>query len=437
MMQRDSPLKFDLYLMIATLALIAIGILFIYSSGVTSDGTSFSREWLRQIVWAVLGLVLLTTVAFVDYGRLRDLAPYLYVALMLLLVFTLAAGRVVNGARSWLGVGDLGIQPSEFAKPATIIFLAYYLERRGTQSGELWSFVLGFGIALAPVGLILLQPDLGTATVYVPVYLAMAFAAGTRVRYIMFILFTAILLVVLTVLPAWEQLIHQQEVAFVRILTDRALFTYVLGAFFVVAVIGIAGRYLLKKRYFGWVIYSAAVVILALLGSVAARRVLQDYQLMRLIVFLDPGVDPRGAGWNIIQSVTAVGSGGLSGKGWLQGTQSHLQYLPQQSTDFIFSILAEEWGFLGALGVFACFLVIILRGLLIGSQAKDNFAAYLAVGLVTMIFFHAAVNVGMAIGIMPITGIPLFFLSYGGSSLWTALIAVGLLLSVFQHRYRY
>jgi rod shape determining protein RodA len=177
------------------------------------------------------------------------------------------------------------------------------------------------------------------------------------------------------------------------------------------------------------------ILLTGTIGSLAARRVLKGYVMTRLIVFLDPNVDPRGAGWNIIQSVTAVGSGGIAGKGWLQGTQSHLQYLPQQSTDFIFSILAEEWGFLGALLVFACFTVIIVRGLMISAKAKDNYASLIAVGVVTMIFFHVAVNIGMAIGIMPITGI--LFLSYGGSSLWTSLIGVGLLMSIYQHRYRY
>lgn len=435
--QRDSSLRFDILLLAATLALMIMGVLFIYSSGVTSDGEVFSREWLRQVIWAVLGLVILMAVAFTDYGRLRDLAVYIYVAFVAMLAVTLLAGRVVNGARSWLGVGDLGIQPSEFTKIATIVFIAAFLDSRGKQSPSVVTFGLGILIVLVPVGLILLQPDMGTALVYIPIYLAMAYAAGVKLRYIMFVVLTGSVLVVFTVLPAWEQLIRGESVPLVRVVTDRTIFTYVLGALSIVIVIGLAGLFLIKKRYFSWVIYGASIVILALIGSLAARRVLQDYVLMRLIVFIDPGVDPRGAGWNIIQSVTAVGSGGLSGKGWLQGTQSHLQYLPEQSTDFIFSILAEEWGFLGALGVFACFLTMMLRGLMIAAQAKDNFAAYVAVGIVTMIFFHAAINVGMAIGIMPITGIPLFFLSYGGSSLWTGLIAVGLLLSIFQHRYRY
>jgi rod shape determining protein RodA len=148
-------------------------------------------------------------------------------------------------------------------------------------------------------------------------------------------------------------------------------------------------------------------------------------------------VDPRGAGWNIIQSMTAVGSGGFFGKGFLEGTQSHYQFLPQQSTDFIFSILAEEWGFIGSFAVFVLFSVILLRTLYVVNSANDAFGSYLSAGVAAMLFFHFVVNIGMAIGIMPITGIPLFFVSYGGSSLWTALLSVGLVMSVYQHRYRY
>jgi rod shape determining protein RodA len=192
-----------------------------------------------------------------------------------------------------------------------------------------------------------------------------------------------------------------------------------------------------KKEHFYWLAYATLILLLAISGSLLFRKVLKEYQIMRLIVFLNPSVDPRGAGWNIIQSVTAVGSGGLWGKGFLQGTQSHYRYIPQQSTDFIFSILSEEWGFVGILIVFALFLVILTRGILIIKNTKDRFASITAAGIVGMIFFHFAVNVGMAIGIMPITGIPLFFLSYGGSSLWTVLISIGILMNFYIRRYRY
>jgi rod shape determining protein RodA len=435
--QERSVFGIDLLLVIATVALMTIGVLFIYSSGVTSEGVSLSREWLRQIVWALLGLLLLVAVASFDYARLRDLSLYFYAALIVVLIGTLLFGRVVNGARSWIGVGDFGVQPSEFMKVATILVLARILERRRRSVGEPLTFGLALLVALVPMGLILMQPDLGTALVYIPIVLAMTFVAGARPSYIAFIVGSGLFMVVLTVLPAWEREIYAGTIPLVAALTDSRLLLAVMGGLAAVALTALTGLVFVKRSYFRWIIYGASMALVGVAGSLVGRRVLKDYQLMRLIVFLDPNVDPRGAGWNIIQSVTAVGSGGITGKGWLHGTQSHLQYLPQQSTDFIFSILAEEWGFLGALGVLVCFALIIGRGLLISAKAKDDFASLVATGVVTMVFFHVAVNVGMAIGIMPITGIPLPFLSYGGSSLWTALIGVGLLMSVYQHRYRY
>ena len=206
---------------------------------------------------------------------------------------------------------------------------------------------------------------------------------------------------------------------------------------FVLVTLSSIGHFALHQRYFYWLFYVSTILSTSYIGSLALRQVLKDYQIKRLIVFLDPGIDPQGAGWNVIQSVTAVGSGGWFGKGWLHGTQSHYRFLPQQSTDFIFSIIAEEWGFFGSLLVFMLFGVILIRGFVIMLNARDRFAALVCSGIIGMFGFHILVNIGMAMGIMPITGIPLFFLSYGGSSLWTALIGIGLLLNIHIRRYRY
>ncbi len=436
-MQERSVFRIDLLLVIATVTLMVIGVLFIYSSGVTADGMSFSREWLRQLVWIGLGLIVFVAVSSFDYARLRDLAPHIFVAILLVLVGTLLFGRVERGARRWVGIGDLGVQPSEFAKTVTILLLARFLERRRHSLHNPLTFAAAMGIVLVPVGLILLQPDLGTALVYVPIFLVMTYTAGAKPSYVLFILLSGVIMVVLTVLPAWESLIHGAEVPVISVLRDQRLLMVVIAGLAAAGLLAVIGLLVIKRSYFRWIIYGIAVALTGLAGSILGRRVLREYQLMRLIVFLDPNVDPRGAGWHIIQSVTAVGSGGIAGKGWLRGTQSHLQYLPEQSTDFIFSILAEEWGFIGALAVFACFSIIIIRGLLISAKAKDDFASLVAIGIVAMFFFHSAVNIGMAIGVMPITGIPLPFVSYGGSSLWNGLIAVGLLMSIYHRRFRY
>jgi rod shape determining protein RodA len=433
-----SIFSFDVYVLISTVLLIGIGILFIYSSGVTSDGRVFSNEYIRQMIWAGTGLALLVGVSFVDYRILRSRTVYVYGAALFLLILTLMFGRVVNGARSWLGVGELGIQPSEFAKLATVLFLADYLERTGSQIRRLSRFSMCFLIPLAPLFLTLLQPDLGTALVFIPIFLIMAFVAGAKVKHILFVVGAGVFSMALAVLPAWQARIGGGgDGSVARLFTETHLIALTGGALAVVCAGAGIGYALLRRNYLYWFMYAAGLGFTVFMGSVAVRVALADYQIMRLIVFLDPYVDPRGAGWNLIQSLNAVGSGGLFGKGFLEGPQSHYQFIPQQSTDFIFSILAEEWGFIGAFAVFLLFTVILLRGLYITLSVPDRFGSFIGAGVVALFFFHFAVNVGMAIGIMPITGIPLFFLSYGGSSLWTALLSVGVLMSVYQHRYRY
>jgi rod shape determining protein RodA len=437
MVRQSSVLGVDLILLGATLFLMVAGVLFIYSSGVATSGESTSHEYIKQVVWVVSGIGLLITFTFTNYGRLQPLAVPIYIALLAVLIFTLAFGKVVNGARSWLGIGDLGVQPSEFSKLGTILALAGYLASTGRAIRELPRLLIGLGIALVPMGLVLLQPDMGTALVFIPVFIAMAFVAGARADHLLFIVGVGLVTVVLSVLPSYNRLILDHPQANLEAVLSWERMGVFAAALALVLLAAAGGWLVSRRRYFYWIGYGAAVGTLGLVGSFAARSVLKDYQMMRLIIFLDPSVDPRGAGWNIIQSVTAIGSGGIGGKGFLQGTQSRFNYLPQQSTDFIFSILAEEWGFIGALLVLGAFLVIMLRGLRILTYARDEFALCVGTGIVTMILFHVMVNVGMTMGIMPITGIPLPFLSQGGSSLWTFCIGVGILLNVYLRRYRY
>jgi rod shape determining protein RodA len=433
--KRVTAFGFDFILLAATLLLLCFGILFIYSSGVSALGGRSSGEFLRQLAWAGSGLLLLVGVILVNHARLRDMAVYLYGLSILLLLATCFLGREVHGARSWLGIGDFGIQPSEFAKITTILLLGAYLSGIGKGVRELPRFLLGLAIVLLPVGLILLQPDMGTALVYFPIFLFMNFAAGARIRHLAYLVAAAVGMVVLAVLPHYSRWLLGREAGLLTALIGFGLARYILAALAAVTTLAAWGYWGFKRRYFFWILYVVSLVFLSLAGAMLINRVLKDYQIMRFVVFLDPQVDPRGAGWNLLQSVTAVGSGGFAGKGFLKGTQSHYQFLPQQSTDFIFSILAEEWGFLGGLLVFGLFLVILLRGVRIMYIARDDFGMYVAAGVVGMIFFHVVINIGMAMGIMPITGIPLVFLSYGGSSLWTALIGVGLLLDIYFRRY--
>lgn len=430
MRRRLSLRALDPVLLPASLGLVAVGVLFVYSSGVNSAGDLVSNEWLKQLVWAGSGYGLLALFAVTNHQRYKPGTPYIFLAAMALLVLTLLLGREVNGARSWLGIGDLGIQPSEFAKLATILFLAAYLSEIGNGIAELPRFLLALLVIAAPMGLILLQPDMGTGMIYFPIFLVMALIAGARIRHLAFVALAALLTVAFAAIPAVQRLRAAAEPGVLRLITDAGVAPYTLLALGLVAALAAVGLRVFRRAYYYWLMYGAALLGLAVAGGLLMATVLKEYQIMRLVIFVNPWVDPRGAGWNIIQSVTAVGAGGLTGTGFLQGTQSHLRYLPQQSTDFIFSILAEETGFLGGIVVLALFGAVLVRGIMIMYAAGNEFATLAAAGVVAMLLFHTVVNVGMAMGVLPITGIPLMLVSYGGSSLWTALIGIGLLCNI-------
>ena len=429
--------NFDFYILLSVLILVVTGIFFIYSSCVASDGSVVSNEYIKQIVWAVMGVAVLASVIIVNYKKVQDYSVYLYIFFIFLLLVTLVAGNKVNGARSWLGIMDIGIQPSEFAKIATILMLSSFYSAHKNDVRSIQTFIRGFLITLIPMTLILVQPDMGTALVYIPIFIITAYIAGSSLRHIIYLLLTGSIMIVLVIIPVWEDFASESTGKIIKTISDSGIYIYMMLSFLTVTVISMAGYYIARKGYYYWIMYGSSIMSVAMIGSVAAQKVLKTYQIMRLIVFLDPYIDPKGAGWNIIQSITAVGSGGVWGKGFLNGTQSHYRYLPQQTTDFIFSIMAEELGFAGSLFIFSLFLIIIIRGIIIIGAAKDSFGSNIAAGVVAMIFFHFIVNIGMAMGIMPITGIPLLFLSYGGSSLWTAMIGTGLLINVYFRRYRY
>ncbi|GAB1454974.1 MAG: rod shape-determining protein RodA [Spirochaetia bacterium] len=426
----------DWTIILAISLLMVIGVLFIYSSGVTSDGDIVSSEYIKQIVWAVSGMLILFAAVFIDVRRFSDYSQIIYGFFLILLVYTRYFGKVVNGARSWLAIiGDYGIQPSEFTKIATALFLARYLERSVHELNSFKRFALSFMIVAIPMALILLQPDFGTALVFVPLYLFMAYIGGINKRYLLMFSLTGGIAIVLTVMPLWQRLIVSKPSILLRILYEKPYVYYSLLVLALVVLLSLLGNRFFKKRYYYWTSYVSTIFFLGLGFSIVGHKFLKEYQVMRLVVFLDPTIDPLGSGWNILQSITAIGSGGISGKGFLQGTQSHYRYLPQQSTDFIFSIISEELGFIGGIMLFSLFFYILVKlALSIRSLRKVSSATFVA-GIFGLIFFHFMINAGMAMGVMPITGIPLLFLSYGGSSLWAICLGVGLSLGIGARKY--
>lgn len=425
----------DYSLLAVSTALIAIGILSIASAGIDAEGFRFSTEYIKQMIWAATGALLVLAAMTIDISRLKDYTFLAYLAVILILVYTRFAGRLVNGARSWIGIGEYGIQPSEFAKISTILFLARYLDASEQMSSFKRLIVSGAIIGI-PVLLILSQPDFGSALVFFPILVAMLFMGKIDSRYTLFILLTVAMTFLLLILPLAGKYFFASG-NLIDLFFQRTMLVNLIVAFFLL-VLGLAawGWVSFKKKYYFWLSYIFSILDLSIAISFVAHKVLKEYQIMRLMVFLNPNVDPQGAGWNIIQAVTAIGSGGIAGKGYMQGTQSHARFIPQQSTDFIFSIIAEEWGFIGGLILIVLFAALLYRIVSLIETTKDRYSMLVCSGFFGMFFFHFMINIGMAIGIMPITGIPLYFISYGGSSLWAAMTAVGFLLGISARRYR-
>jgi rod shape determining protein RodA len=316
-----------------------------------------------------------------------------------------------------------------------MLFLAKYLDSSRHEGSSIKRFVVSVGIVLFPMALILVQPDFGTALVFLPLYLVMAYVGGINRRYLVFMSLFGTIAIVLTIIPLWQNLIAATPSLALRLFYEAPYVYYVLGVISATFLLAMLGLRFFKKPYYYWIAFFSSISGLGIVASLAGHKILKGYQLMRLVVFLDPGVDPLGAGWHILQSITAIGSGGLTGKGFLQGTQSHYRYLPAQSTDFIFSIISEEMGFVGGLIIFSLYLFILVRLLLSLRNINSQFQVAFVSGLFGTILFHFLINIGMAMGIMPITGIPLLFLSYGGSSLLAISVGLGLALGIGARRF--
>ncbi len=328
----------------------------IYSANAKDAGPS--SEVRRQILYLVVGTVLMMLFTAIDYELWGRLYRHIYVITIILLIVVLFIGHTVQGAQRWIPLGPLGsFQPSELAKLAMIITLARFLTL--SESLKPMTIVYAGILIMLPWVLILIQPDLGTAMVLIAITLVLFYTVGVK----------------------------------------------------------------------PWLLLSAIVA-----GLAVSPFVLKEYQKKRLLMFVNPEGDPEGGGWNLIQAKIAIGSGKVAGKGIFLGTQNQLNFVPEHSTDFIFTVVGEELGLTGAVGILILYLYLFWQGLSIAQASRDHFGTLLAVGIITMLGFHVLVNMGMNIGIMPVTGIPLPFISYGGSSLLTNMMSIGILGSVYFRR---
>ena len=429
--------RFDYFILVCVVILSTLGLAFIYSSAIDSNGILQNSDYKRQAIWCITGLFLMIASAIFDYRLFKRYAIPIGIILCVSLVATKFFGKTVNGAKSWLGFYGLGIQPSEPGKILFVIFLAWYLER-SEKENPLKRFLIALGFTLVPIGLILLQPDFGTALVYFPIFIVMCFIAGVPLRYLMAVLCTGIIAIVLIMFRLWEIYIYQRPIFIADLLSNKISVLVISLALITAIILSLIGYRYTKKKYFYWIVYVCAIVFVSYTLAFAGMKVMtreNDKHLRnRFLVYLDDSYDPRGAGYNVNNAKDAIGSGGMFGQGYKLGSQSHLKFVPEQSTDFIFSILTEEAGFIGGLAVFICFLIILLRIVIAARSTSNLFGSYICSGILGMVFFHFLVNIGMDIGLMPVMGIPLPFVSYGGSAYVTNCVAMGLVMSVASRK---
>ncbi len=395
----------DYPLVFLALILSAFGVAAVYSAGQTDFPSIVSGLWRTQTLYLALGLGAAWLVSRASVRVLDYLSPAIYggtlITLTLLLIGFGRGAGTAKSTKSWLTFGGVALgQPSELAKIAVVLMLAKVLSGRGDAPKslfELWKPALVVGV---PWILIMAQPDLGTGIVFIGIFFAMLYWAGTSWTLLLLAASPAISLIV-------------------------AFNTGLWGAWFVLVI---ALVYWTRP----YVVESVAVVAANFIMGVAAplvwERVLEPHQRQRLLVFLDPSSDPLKSGYHVLQSQVAIGSGGLFGKGFTDGSQKRLAFLPEQHTDFIFPVIGEELGFLGVVIALGLFAWLMMRCIRISARSTNPFASLVAFGLVSMFFVHVLVNVGMTIGVMPITGIPLPFFSYGGSFMLACWIAMGLLI---------
>ncbi len=394
-------------LVFALLTLSGFGVAMIYSAGELNIASPVVEGiWIRQLVWFVLALAAFTVISRVPLRWVEWSAFPAYAMALVLLAATLVVGTgagTAAGVESFLSVGGFRFQPAEVAKIATILALGRLLSTRAAAPANLRDLLAPSALAAVPLGLVILQPDLGTALAFVGILFAVLYWAGTPLPFLL--------------------LLASPGIGLVLTFDTRLWSAYMVG------LVG----FLYLQRYRLFLVESVAVILANLAAGTVAQPLwnsLAEYQRNRLLVFLDPSVDPRGAGYHLIQSKVAIGSGGLTGKGFTLGTQKRFDFLPEQHTDFIFSVVGEELGFVGTTVALLLFAYVLTRLIRMAVEAPDPFAGLVLFGIFGAWITHIFVNVGMTIGLVPVTGIPLPFVSYGGSFLLMSWVAAAVAVRV-------
>ncbi len=427
----------DLQLLTAVLALSIIGVIFSYSSQLQIFETRINpyNKYIRQLFYLSSGLVLMWVISLSSYKRLAEHSYLLYWLSVGMLLYTLIGGTAVNQSRRWISLGFVSIQPSEFAKIAMILFMANYLNKyRDTinRFKHLGGLLFFLSIPLILIGL---QPDLGTAIVFLPVLFMMIIMVNIRRRYLL----AFSLLLLITTSNCFLIIYSELEGAprTLSILFQDKTYLALLGGFFAsLSVLFFVVNFRMRNLTLERISFYAFTLALAIaLTFITYYGLLRGYQKERLLVFLNPEAYRWDLGYNVIQSRVTIGSGGIFGKGLFNGTQSQLGFLPSKSTDFVFAVIAEEIGFIGAGLVLLLFLLFLLRLVKITLSVKDYLGGLIMVGILSLFFVQIFINIGMTVGLMPVTGLPLPFLSSGGSTLWSSLLAIGIAFNIYARRH--
>jgi rod shape determining protein RodA len=366
----------------------------------------------RQLLFIGGAVILIVVILLLDFRIYESFAPAFYVVFILLLMGVLVFGTKINGARAWFDLGIFRFQPAEFTKLATALLLARYISTTGVKLNEFKHQLIVLAMIAFPVGLIFLQPDTGSAMVFAALIIPL-YREGFPGSFLVLGLTAAGLFVLTLLLPQ----------------------IYIIIGLAVLAAIAIALTEKTKGRIILIIIGAILCVGFVFTTDYLLNNVLKGYQKSRIEAIFRPElVNPKAEGWNLEQSKIAIGSGGFAGKGFLEGTQTKYGYVPEQSTDFIFSTLAEEHGWLGCFVLIALFIILLLRVVAIAERQKFKFARFYGYAVASILFFHFTINIAMTIGLFPVVGIPLPFFSYGGSSLWSFTVMLFVLLKMDMHR---
>lgn len=399
---------FDFTILIVTACIVTSGLFAIFSATFTSSADYFSR----QLTFALAGISVMIFISYIPPRIIAKGSYFLYVISLVLLVLVLLFGKKISGSKSWFSIGGFGIQPSEFAKIATILAIANFLSMTEEGYRNVNRVMIFFKTCLfifIPVTLIMLQPDMGTSLVFLSMLLPILFWAGLS-PYVLFIIISPVIVA---------------AGAFLGI-------SYFIGAICLVAVL----LFMLKKN----IVITVIVLIINFIIGFSVDNLYQKlapYQQNRIKAVFDPTTDPLGSGYNVIQSKVAIGSGGFWGKGFLEGTQTQLKFIPEQWTDFIFCMIGEEFGFIGSLLILLLYMILIFRLVNNANITRNRFLSISCIGISSIVLFHLLINIGMTIGIMPVIGIPLPLMSYGISSLMSFLVMMGIGMSTYRYRNQY